>query len=82
MERIQRMIDEGVIEATATGTDQFTRDFLDGRYATWIDGCWRGALIASNMPSLEGKMTVELPPAYGDSSADLKRPPSAEACWP
>lgn len=72
MERIQRMIDEGVIEATATGTDQFTRDFLDGRYATWIDGCWRGALIASNMPSLEGKMTVELPPAYGDSSADLK----------
>lgn len=72
MERIQRMIDEGVIEATATGTDQFTRDFLDGRYATWIDGCWRGALIASNMPSLESKMTVELPPAYGDSSADLK----------
>jgi multiple sugar transport system substrate-binding protein len=69
---IQKLIDEKVLDPVASGTDDFNRAWEDGKYATWIDGSWRGALFVSLNPDLKGKISVTLPPSFGSGSEDVK----------
>jgi multiple sugar transport system substrate-binding protein len=71
-EYIQKAVDNGVLEAVNSGTDEFNRDVANGRYATQYDENWRGALIENMYPSLAGKYKVALPPSWGSSQSDLK----------
>lgn len=64
---IQRLIDEGVLAAVPSGTDEFNRAWQDGKYASWLDGCWRGGLFVTDNPDLKGKLTVALPPSWGSA---------------
>lgn len=68
----QKLIDEGVLAAVPSGTDEFNRAFADGKYASWIDGSWRGGLFATGNPELKGKLKAALPPSWGSSEDDLQ----------
>lgn len=68
----QRLIDEGVLAPVAAGTDEFNRAFADGKYASWIDGAWRGGLFSSGNPELKGKLQAALPPSWGPTADSVE----------
>ena len=68
----QKLIDEGVLAPVATGTDEFNRAWADGKYASWIDGAWRGGLFASGNPELKGKLTAAQAPSWSSSADGLE----------
>lgn len=63
---IQKCLDDGVLRAAATGTDEFNREVNDGVYATRLEGCWQGNIYKDQNPSLKGKMVVAHPLAWGN----------------
>ena len=76
-EFVQRLIDEGVVEAVPGGTDEFNRAWADGKYATWLDASWRGSIFKTQNADLAGKLRVALPPSWswdlvsGDGSGSV-----------
>lgn len=66
---VQRCIKEGVLQPISSAGSEFNQAMNDSRYATYLDGAWRGALLKSMYPSLSGKWKVETVPAWGDSEA-------------
>lgn len=64
---IQKLIDEGVLAAVPSGTDEFNRAWADGKYASWIDGAWRGGLFATQNPELKGKLKAAMVPSWGSA---------------
>ncbi|NMM98060.1 ABC transporter substrate-binding protein [Bifidobacterium olomucense] len=69
---LQKCLDDGVLKGVSNATDEFMRDINAGKYVTWIDENWRGGLIEKSYPSLAGKYTVTLPPAWGDDPQSVK----------
>lgn len=67
-EFVQRLIDEGVLDAVSGGTDEFNRAWADGKYVTWLDASWRGGLFRTQNVDLSGKLRVALPPSWSDAN--------------
>jgi multiple sugar transport system substrate-binding protein len=61
---IQRCIKEGVLQPISSAGSEFNQAMNKSRYATYLDGAWRGALLKSMYPSLSGKWKVEVPPSW------------------
>lgn len=63
-EFVQRCIKEGVFQPVSTTGSEFPQALNAGRYATWVDGSWRGNLLETQFPGLSGKWRVALPPQF------------------
>lgn len=70
-EFVQRCIKEGVFEPVSTTNSEFPQALNKGRYATWIDGSWRGNLLNTQFPKLSGKWRVTTNPQFKDSGKTL-----------
>ena len=66
---VQRCIKEGVLQPISSAGSEFNQAMNKSRYATYLDGAWRGALLKSMYPSLSGKWKVTTPPAWGSDDA-------------
>lgn len=66
---IQRCIKEGVLQPISSAGSEFNQAMNNNRYATYLDGAWRGDLLKTMYPSLSGKWKVTTPPVWGSDSA-------------
>lgn len=62
------LIDDKLVESTASWNDAWWKSMASGKYATWLAGAWAPAVLEQNIPQSKGQWSVA--PMPGGASAE------------
>ncbi|MET9468208.1 sugar ABC transporter substrate-binding protein [Streptomyces sp. NPDC006544] len=62
------MIENKLVDSTASWNDEWWKSMASGKYATWLAGAWAPAVLEQNIPQSRGQWSVA--PMPGGASAE------------
>ncbi|MFD9306236.1 ABC transporter substrate-binding protein [Streptomyces sp. NPDC060048] len=62
------LIEDKLVDSTASWNDEWWKSMASGRYATWLAGAWAPAVLEQNIPQSKGQWSVA--PMPGGVSAE------------